>query len=90
MKRTEQPLGSADKRITAFVESQQLVSRASDADAHGFSDWAGRPIHFSQPERAGAAKIESVVPAINLQGGGQAARSTGQIEKPSRLAILAA
>src|SRR5437016_113775 len=41
---------------------------------------------FAQPERAAGAKVEAVVAAIDLKGGGEASGPAGEIEKSSGIA----
>ena len=36
---------------------------------------------FAQPERARATKVQAIVAAIDLEGGGEASGPAGEIEK---------
>jgi len=42
---------------------------------------------FAQPERAGGAKVEPVVAAIDLKSGGEASRTAREIKKLTGLAV---
>jgi len=65
--------GTADERIAAFVEAKESIGSAGDADSNALDDGADAMLCHAEPERARSAKIEAVVAAIDLKGGGKAA-----------------
>jgi hypothetical protein len=71
--REEQAFGATNKRIAAFVEAKELLSSAGDADSNAFGDGPDGMLRYAKPERAGSAKIEAVVAAVDLKGSGKAA-----------------
>ena len=83
----KEPLRSTNEGIPALVKTKDLVGGARNADADSFSDWSGRTAGFAQPERAGGAKVETVVAAIDLKSGGEASRAAREIEKLASLAV---
>jgi hypothetical protein len=85
--REEEALGAADKGIAALVKAKELIGGTGNADADGFSDGANGMVGFAQPQRAGGAKVEAVVAAIDLKSGGEASWTAGEIEKPGGLAM---
>jgi hypothetical protein len=78
---------AADEGIAAFIKAKHLIGGTRNADADSFSDGPGRMADFAQPERAGSAKVEAVVAAVDLKGGSKPSGSAGEIEKPSDFAI---
>jgi hypothetical protein len=62
-----QPLWATHVWIAALVEAQFAVHVARQADAYTFTDKARFPPARREPERAGGAQIQSILPEINLQ-----------------------
>jgi hypothetical protein len=83
----QEALGAAHKRIPALIEAKRKIGGAGDADANGLADGADREVCSPEPERAGCAKIEAVVAAVDSKGRAQAAGTAGEIEKASGLAM---
>jgi len=52
-----------------------------------FSDWPDGMAGFAQPERAGSAKVEPVVAAVDLKSGRKPSGAACEIEKSSGLAV---
>jgi len=70
---TEQAFGAADERIAALVEAEELIGSAGDPDSNALDDGAGAMLCHAEPERAGSAKIDAVVAAVDLKSGGETA-----------------
>jgi len=83
----KEPLGSTNEGIAALVKTKDLVGGARNANADTFSDWSDWTAGFAQPERAGGAKVEPVVAAIDLKSGGEASRAAREIKKLTGLAV---
>ena len=64
-----------------------MIGGTGNSDADRFSDGADGMTGFAQPERAGGAKIEAVVAAIDLKSGSEAPGAAGEIQKSSGLAV---
>ena len=69
----KQALGAADEGTTAFVEAEELIGGAGDADSNAFYDGADGVLRHAKPERAGSTKIDAVIAAVDLKGSGKAA-----------------
>jgi hypothetical protein len=85
--REQKALGAADEGVATFVEAQELIGGVSDTYADGFSNRPNGMVAFSEPERALGAEVKTVVTAVDLERGGKAARSAGQIKKSRGLAV---
>ena len=89
--------GAADEGIAALVEAERLVGSASDADARAYAEivlprgfggaWNGYSGGRTNPEGARRAEVNGVEAAVNLQSGGQAAGTPGEIENPGGSAV---
>jgi hypothetical protein len=79
----EKALWPADIRVATFVEAQELIGGASDADADSLIDWRDRMADLAQPEWTGTAEVETVVTAVDLKRGRKPSWAAGEIEKPS-------
>jgi len=66
-----------------------LIGGVSDTYADRFSNRPDGMVAFAEPKRALGAEVKTVVTAVDLKRGGKAARTAGEIKKPSGLAVLA-
>src|SRR4029077_16444071 len=85
----EQPCGSADARIAAFIETKSPVHVASDSNAHGVANRLRRPNLAAKPERTGGAQVNAVIALVDAHRGGKPARSSAQIADPGGLLTFA-
>ncbi len=85
--REEQAFGATDKRIATLVEAKEFIGCAANADAHGFFDSADGLVGFPKPQRARSAKVDAVVPAVDLESGGEPSWPAGEIVKSSGLPV---
>jgi hypothetical protein len=86
-RREEETLRAADKGVSTLIEPEELIGGAGNPDAHSFSDRPDGMADFAQPERAGSAKVEAIVAAVDLEGGGEASGPACEIENSSGLAM---
>src|SRR6266702_1139745 len=77
----KETLRAADKGIAALIEAKKLVGGAGEPDADGFADGPNRMVRDGKPKGTGSAEVEPVVTAIDLQGCGETAGATGELEK---------
>ena len=77
---------AADKGVAAFVEAKEAVRGACDADAGALAEDEGAGAlaigvslrgQRAEPERAGGAEVCAVEAAVDMEGGGEAARTAG-------------
>jgi hypothetical protein len=85
---SEQVLGAANERISAFIEAEGLIGGASNADSNGFTDRPGGALRRAEPECTASAKVEAVVSTVDLKGGGKTAGASRKIENPCGFAVL--
>jgi hypothetical protein len=85
--REEETPRATNEWVSTFIEAEELIRGAGDADADGFSDGPHGMADFAEPEWAASAKVEAVVMAMDLKGGGEASRPAREIENSSGLAV---
>ena len=76
--------GAADVGIAAFVEAQEAMGVARDADANAFADCAGFARGYGQPKRAGGAQVQAILAEIHLKCLGQTAGALADIREARR------
>jgi hypothetical protein len=89
--------GSADEGAAALIKAKEPVGGTRDANTGALAEqerklalWggSGRARYDAEPEWAWRAEVGTVERTIDLQGGGKASRTAGEIEQARSLAMM--